>query len=225
MRWMPGPRLLLLYQTYRNTIVYAFQTGKVRVKLLTCSMGGSMKIIEVVCTIFEHLYSICVCMTALSLRRENTGKMFSMFDNGHVRSLKIHSYFSKEKFQVWLGFEPAAYGSTVSSTKYQRLARWAKSPFLKRISGQWHPSVIPEHTYIRTSLQTMLPKQSLNTCLEPAYNNLCGSQVESDEARRHLYFHWSVNISEKPYLQRPLFQISILKYKFLYLCYRMFRHY
>jgi hypothetical protein len=25
------------------------------------------------------------------------------------------------------------------------------------------------------------------------FNNLCGSQVESDEARRHLYFHWSVN--------------------------------
>jgi hypothetical protein len=28
---------------------------------------------------------------------------------------------------------------------------------------------------------------------QPAYNNLCGSQVESDEARRHLYFHWFVN--------------------------------
>jgi hypothetical protein len=50
---------------------------------------------------------------------------------------------------------------------------------------------------------------SPNTCLEPAYNNLCGSQVESGEARRHLYFHWSVNISGKPYLQRPLFKTNI----------------
>jgi hypothetical protein len=38
---------------------------------------------------------------------------------------------------------------------------------------------------------------SLNTILsehmtQPAYN-LCGLQVESDEARRHLYFHWSVS--------------------------------
>jgi hypothetical protein len=34
-----------------------------------------------------------------------------------------------------------------------------------------------------------------------AYNNLCGSQVESDEARRHLYCHWSsisIFISGKP---------------------------
>jgi hypothetical protein len=38
---------------------------------------------------------------------------------------------------------------------------------------------------------------------QPAYDNLCWPQVESDEARRHLYFHWSVNISGKPYLQRP----------------------
>jgi tRNA(His) 5'-end guanylyltransferase len=44
---------------------------------------------------------------------------------------------------------------------------------------------------------------------QPAYNNLCELQVESDEARRHLYFHWSVNISGKPYLQRPLFQTNI----------------
>jgi hypothetical protein len=36
-----------------------------------------------------------------------------------------------------------------------------------------------------------------------------GAQVESDEARRHLYFHWSANISGKPYLQRPLFQTNI----------------
>jgi hypothetical protein len=28
---------------------------------------------------------------------------------------------------------------------------------------------------------------------QPAYNNLCWTQVESDESRRHLYFHWSVN--------------------------------
>jgi hypothetical protein len=28
---------------------------------------------------------------------------------------------------------------------------------------------------------------------QPAYNDLCGPQVASDEARRHLYFHWSVN--------------------------------
>jgi hypothetical protein len=28
---------------------------------------------------------------------------------------------------------------------------------------------------------------------QPAYNNLCWSQVGTDEARRHLYFHWSVN--------------------------------
>jgi hypothetical protein len=46
------------------------------------------------------------------------------------------------------------------------------------------------------------PEVSPNTCL-----NLL--QVESDEARRHLYFHWSVNISGKPYLQRPLFQTNI----------------
>jgi hypothetical protein len=49
---------------------------------------------------------------------------------------------------------------------------------------------------------------------QPAYNNLCWPQVESDEARsdearRHLYFHWSVNISGNPYLQRPLFQTNI----------------
>jgi hypothetical protein len=44
---------------------------------------------------------------------------------------------------------------------------------------------------------------------QPAYNNLCGLQVESDEVRRHLYFHWSVNISGKPYLQRPLLQTNI----------------
>jgi hypothetical protein len=50
---------------------------------------------------------------------------------------------------------------------------------------------------------------SPNTCLEPDYNNLCASQVQSDEARRHLYFHWSVNISGKPYLQRPFFQTNI----------------
>jgi hypothetical protein len=28
---------------------------------------------------------------------------------------------------------------------------------------------------------------------QPAYNYFCWPQVESDEARRHLYFHWSVN--------------------------------
>jgi hypothetical protein len=28
---------------------------------------------------------------------------------------------------------------------------------------------------------------------QPAYNNLCWSQVESDEARRHLHFQWYVN--------------------------------
>jgi hypothetical protein len=50
---------------------------------------------------------------------------------------------------------------------------------------------------------------SPNTCLEPAYNNLCGSQVELDEAGRHLDFHWPVNISGKLYLQRPLFQTNI----------------
>jgi hypothetical protein len=44
---------------------------------------------------------------------------------------------------------------------------------------------------------------------QPAYNNICWPQVESDEVRRHLYFHWSVNISGKPYLQRPLFQTNI----------------
>jgi hypothetical protein len=47
---------------------------------------------------------------------------------------------------------------------------------------------------------------------QPAYNNLCWPQVESDEARRHLYFHWSVNFyfyPGKPYLQRPLFQTNI----------------
>jgi hypothetical protein len=52
-------------------------------------------------------------------------------------------------------------------------------------------------TYVACIPHT-LPRHSPNTCLEPAYNNLCGSQVESDEARRHLYFHWSVNISGKP---------------------------
>jgi hypothetical protein len=35
-----------------------------------------------------------------------------------------------------------------------------------------------------------------NIMPQPAYNNLCLPQVELDEARRHLYFHWSVNISE-----------------------------
>jgi hypothetical protein len=42
---------------------------------------------------------------------------------------------------------------------------------------------------------------------QPAYNNLCWLQVESDEARRHLYFHWSVNISGSPICSALFFKL------------------
>jgi hypothetical protein len=66
---------------------------------------------------------------------------------------------------------------------------------------------------------------------QPAYNNLCGTQVESDEARRHLYFHWSVNFYF--YLGEVLhcicsalfFKLIFKNNAFLYLYYRMLRHY
>jgi hypothetical protein len=64
---------------------------------------------------------------------------------------------------------------------------------------------------VAAMLTVVLPSEHMP---QPAYNNLCWSQVESDEARRHLYFHWSVNFyfylgERQPYLQRPLFQTYI----------------
>jgi hypothetical protein len=52
---------------------------------------------------------------------------------------------------------------------------------------------------------------SPNTCLEPAYIIYAGRRLRQMKPERHLYFHWSVNISGKPSLQRPLFQTIIWK--------------
>jgi hypothetical protein len=47
------------------------------------------------------------------------------------------------------------------------------------------------HTYFKFEIRGNLVRT--HHMPQPAYNNLCWPQVESDEARRHLYFHWSVN--------------------------------
>jgi hypothetical protein len=92
--------------------------------------------------------------------------------------------------------------------------RWMESAW--RCSFSWTPSRLgADYTTVnfrcvRSAIRPRIDCNPIpNTCLEPAYNNSCGSQVESDEARRHLYFHWSVNIAGKPYFQRPLFQTNI----------------
>jgi hypothetical protein len=40
---------------------------------------------------------------------------------------------------------------------------------------------------------------------QPAYNNLCWPQVELDEARRNLYFHWSVQYLGEALFAAPSF--------------------
>jgi hypothetical protein len=46
-------------------------------------------------------------------------------------------------------------------------------------------------------------------------------RVESDEARRHLYFHWSVNITGNPTCSALFLKLIFKNNKFLYLYYRM----
>jgi hypothetical protein len=59
---------------------------------------------------------------------------------------------------------------------------------------------------------------------KPAYNNLCWLQEESDEARRHLYFHWSVNFYF--YLGEALFAApSFSKTMNVFICIIVLRHY
>jgi hypothetical protein len=62
-------------------------------------------------------------------------------------------------------------------------------------------------------------------CPQSAYNNLCWS----DEARRHLYFHWSVNfyfyLGEALFAAPSFSNLHLKTIKFLYLYYRMLRHY
>jgi hypothetical protein len=70
---------------------------------------------------------------------------------------------------------------------------------------------------------------------QPAYLNLCWSQVESDEARRHLYFQWSVNFyfyhggqflflsRGSPICSALFFKLTFKNNKFLNLYYRMLR--
>jgi hypothetical protein len=50
---------------------------------------------------------------------------------------------------------------------------------------------------------------------QPAYNNLCGLQVESDEAQRHLYFYfylWGSPILTEISITEGNPQTSILKH-------------
>jgi hypothetical protein len=80
---------------------------------------------------------------------------------------------------------------------------------------RFHPDKNPRHP------QTL--DNSPNTP-QPAYDNLCGLQVESDEARRHLYFHWSVNFYFylcEALFAAPSFKLIFKNNKFLYLYYRM----
>jgi hypothetical protein len=91
------------------------------------------------------------------------------------------------------------------------MLRVFKRPYLKNYSTatslEMHPNAFFNFTSvreIRASIRLPVPEMyffaksqilifSSEHMPQPAYNNLCGSQVESDEARRHLYFHWSVN--------------------------------
>jgi hypothetical protein len=64
---------------------------------------------------------------------------------------------------------------------------------------------------LRSSLKKLpLAKNTLSDHMpSAAYNNLCWSQVESDEPRSHLYFHWSVNFYF--YRRSPICSALVLK--------------
>jgi hypothetical protein len=55
--------------------------------------------------------------------------------------------------------------------------------------------------------------------------NLCGSQVESDEARRHCIFIGPSISRGSPICSALFFKLIFKNNKFLYLYYRMLRHY